>query len=61
MLSQFLGGIKLDPGFPIGNGYASNVSQIGGQSQMTAKYHVHYYIYPLLYWLEVSTVSFPVP
>ena len=50
-----LGGIKLDPGFSIGNGYASNSSQIGGQSQNTAKYHVHYYIYPLLYWLEVVT------
>ena len=50
-----LGGIKLDPGFPIGNGYASDGAQLGGQSQRTAKYHVHYYIYPLLYWLEVVT------
>ena len=50
-----LGGVKLDPGFSIGNGYVSESSQIGGQSQNTAKYHVHYYIYPLLYWLEVVT------
>ena len=50
-----LGGIKLDPGFSIGNGYASGSSQVGGQGQSTAKYHVHYYIYPLLYWLEVVT------
>ncbi len=50
-----LGGIKLDPGFSIGHGYVSDAAQKGGQSQNTAKYHVHYYIYPLLYWLEVVT------
>ncbi len=50
-----LGGIKLNPGFSIGNGYASDSSQVGGQAQNSAKYHVHYYIYPLLYWLEVVT------
>lgn len=50
-----LGGIKLNPGFSIGSGYASDSSQVGGQAQNSAKYHVHYYIYPLLYWLEVVT------
>ena len=43
-----LGGIKLNPGFSIGSGYASDSSQVGGQAQNSAKYHVHYYIYPLL-------------
>lgn len=50
-----LGGIKLDPGFNVGNGYVSQGSQIGGRGQNTAKYHVHYYVYPLLYWLEILT------
>ena len=50
-----LGGMNLNPGFSVGNGYASPGSQIGGKSQSTAKYHVHYYVYPLLYWLEILT------
>ncbi|MEM7687599.1 MAG: conjugal transfer pilus assembly protein TraU [Pseudomonadota bacterium] len=50
-----LGGVRLDPGFNIGHGYAASSSQVGGRGQNTAKYHVHYYIYPLLYWLEVLT------
>jgi conjugal transfer pilus assembly protein TraU len=50
-----LGGIKLDPGFDIGNGYASDGAQVGGKSQNTRKWHVHYYIYPLLYWMEMVT------
>jgi conjugal transfer pilus assembly protein TraU len=50
-----LGGVRLSPGFHIGNGYVSQSSQIGGKSENTAKYHVHYYIYPLLYWLEILT------
>lgn len=44
-----LGGIKLDPGFDIGRGYQSG----SGDGGASAKYHSHYYIYPLLYWLEV--------
>lgn len=48
-----LGGIRLSPGFHIGNGYVSQSSQIGGKGESTAKYHVHYYIYPLLYWMEI--------
>ncbi|MBB4860537.1 conjugal transfer pilus assembly protein TraU [Novosphingobium chloroacetimidivorans] len=48
-----LGGVKLSPGFQVGNGYVSSSSQIGGRAQNTAKYHVHYYVYPLLYWMEI--------
>lgn len=44
-----LGGIKLDPGFDIGRGYQSG----SGEGSTSAKYHSHYYIYPLLYWLEL--------
>ena len=48
-----LGGIKLNPGFNIGHGEASNVGVSGGTN--SAKYHVHYYIYPLLTWMEILT------
>ncbi|RKF17709.1 conjugal transfer protein [Altericroceibacterium spongiae] len=50
-----IGGVKLNPGLDVGRGYASAQSQIGGKGQNTAKYHVHYYVYPLLYWLELLT------
>ena len=50
-----LGGVKLSPGFQIGNGYVASTSQVGGRAQNTAKYHVHYYVYPLLYWMEILT------
>lgn len=50
-----LAGMKLDPGFDIGRGYAASSSAVGGKGQNTAKYHVHYYVYPLLYWLELLT------
>jgi conjugal transfer pilus assembly protein TraU len=48
-----LGGIKLNPGLSIGGGYAANTGSNGGTD--TAKYHVHYYVYPLLYWMEILT------
>lgn len=48
-----LGGIKMNPGFHIGNGQVSSSSMVGGKGQRTAKYHVHYYVYPLLYWMEI--------
>lgn len=50
-----LGGIKLNPGFDIGQGYLTGPSAVGGRSQSTAKWHVHWYIYPLLYWMEILT------
>src|SRR3546814_20440371 len=28
---------------------------VGGRSQSTAKWHVHWYVYPLLYWMEILT------
>ncbi|WP_052208901.1 conjugal transfer pilus assembly protein TraU [Croceibacterium mercuriale] len=50
-----IGGVKMDPGLDVGRGFVSGGSQVGGQGQNTAKYHVHYYVYPLLYWLEILT------
>lgn len=50
-----LGGAKIAPNFNIGNGYVQGPSQIGGKSQSTSKWHVHWYIYPLLYWMEILT------
>lgn len=48
-----LGGAKISPGFDIGNGQISAAGQVGGQQQSTSKWHVHWYIYPLLYWMEI--------
>lgn len=45
-----LGGMEFDPGINIGNGAVSASSKHG-----TAFWHVHWYAYPLLYWLEVLT------
>lgn len=44
-----LGGIRLDPGFDIGDKGRTFIDGrwSGGQ------YHVHYYVYPLFYWLEL--------
>ena len=50
-----LGGIKIAPGFDIGRGTESGTAIRGGGSQQTAKWHVHWYIYPLLYWMEIVT------
>ncbi|GAA3273793.1 hypothetical protein GCM10020258_51080 [Sphingomonas yabuuchiae] len=43
------------PGFDIGQGYLAGPSMVGGRSQSTAKWHVHWYVYPLLYWMEILT------
>ena len=49
-----LGGIKLDPGFSIGvGGQRENVT--AGHSHAIAQWQLHYYIYPLLYWLNLLT------
>ena len=45
-----LGGLKLDVGIKVGTGDASRSSGKGGGS-----WHVHWYIYPLIYWLELLT------
>ncbi|PNA29411.1 TraU family protein, partial [Pseudomonas sp. MPR-AND1A] len=50
-----LGGIRIAPGFDIGQGYLTGPSMVGGRSQSTAKWHVHWYVYPLLYWMEILT------
>lgn len=50
-----LGGLTIAPGFDIGQGYLAGPSMVGGRSQSTAKWHVHWYVYPLLYWLEILT------
>ncbi len=48
-----LGGMTLDPGFDIGRGTYQGTSQIGGASQQSAKWNVHWYMYPLVSWLEI--------
>jgi conjugal transfer pilus assembly protein TraU len=50
-----LGGVRIAPGFDIGQGYMAGPSMVGGRSQSTAKWHVHWYVYPLLYWMELLT------
>ncbi|MEL0252197.1 MAG: TraU family protein, partial [Novosphingobium sp.] len=49
------GGVRIAPGFDIGQGYLAGPSMVGGRSQSTAKWHVHWYVYPLLYWMEILT------
>lgn len=48
-----LGGIRLDPGFDIGQKTLAGPSAVGGKSQNTGGWHVHWYMYPLIYWLEL--------
>ena len=50
-----LGGIELDPGLNIGAGHVSGSNMGGAGGERSAKLHTHYYIYPLLYWLELLT------
>tara|TARA_R110000772_G_scaffold15072_74_gene43912 strand:+ start:4595 stop:5413 length:819 start_codon:yes stop_codon:yes gene_type:complete len=48
-----LGGLKIDPGFDIGYRSISGPSAIGGASQYYSSWHVHWYAYPLIYWMEI--------
>jgi len=48
-----LGGMKLDPGFDIGMGQSSGPRMGGGRDAVSANWHAHYYVYPLLYWMEI--------
>ena len=50
-----LGGLKLDPGFDIGMGQSSGPVMLGGKTASSANWHAHYYVYPLLYWMEILT------
>jgi conjugal transfer pilus assembly protein TraU len=48
-----LGGIQM----PVPFGYSSGTTHRStpGAGQSTAQYHVHWYIYPVMYWLELLT------
>src|SRR3546814_19272320 len=48
-----LGGMKLDPGFDIGFRSIWGPSAVGGASQYYSSWHVHWYAYPLIYWMEI--------
>lgn len=48
-----LGGLKLDPGFDIGVKPMAGPSTTGGGQQYNGSWHVHWYMYPLIYWLEL--------
>lgn len=50
-----LGGLRLDPGFDIGRGQVTGPQMGGGRTANTANYQAHYYVYPLLYWMEILT------
>lgn len=45
-----LGGLKMDIGIKVGTGDAARSNGKGGGS-----WHVHWYIYPLIYWLNLLT------
>src|SRR3546814_3992993 len=47
-----LGGKKISPGFNIGHGRAAD--SVDGHDR-GAKWHVHWYVYPLLHWMEILT------
>lgn len=46
-----LGGIKIDPGF----GYPGKSSRKSNDMADRSAYHVHWYVYPVMYWLELLT------
>ena len=50
-----LGGMNLDPGLDIGRGQFAGPALGGGRGASTANWHAHYYVYPLLYWMEILT------
>ena len=50
-----LGGIQLPVPFGFASGDAARAKDGGGSGSKTAQYHVHWYIYPLMYWLELLT------
>ncbi len=50
-----LGGMKLDPGLDIGHGQYTGPELGGGRTANTANWQAHYYVYPLLYWMEILT------
>jgi conjugal transfer pilus assembly protein TraU len=48
-----LGGVKINPGLSIGNGYVKARKLSAGIGEHTANYQVHYYVFPLFYLLEL--------
>ena len=48
-----LGGTKIDPGLDVGHRTIAGPSAVGGVSQYYSSWHVHYYAYPLIYWMEI--------
>ena len=46
-----LGGMEIDLGFDIGQGQSPH----GKGKSNTSSWHVHWYIYPVIYWLELIT------
>lgn len=50
-----LGGLSLNPGFDIGHKQFAGPSILGGNGQNSGGWHVHWYVYPLIYWLELLT------
>ncbi|MCC6480605.1 MAG: TraU family protein, partial [Sphingomonadaceae bacterium] len=48
-----LGGMKLDPGFDIGFKTMAGPSAVGGATQHNSQWHIHWYAYPLIYWMEL--------
>lgn len=50
-----LGGMRLDGGFNAGLGKMTGPNTASRRGENTATVHAHYYIYPLLYWMEIAT------
>jgi conjugal transfer pilus assembly protein TraU len=48
-----LGGMKIDPGFDIGFKTMAGPSAVGGATQYHSQWHIHWYAYPLIYWMEL--------
>jgi conjugal transfer pilus assembly protein TraU len=48
-----LGGVKINPGLALGNGYVKARKLSAGIGEHTANYQVHYYVFPLFYLLEL--------
>lgn len=48
-----LGGLKIDPGVTTPSGVVTTIES----GENSSFYHVHYYIYPLMYWLELLEES----
>jgi len=46
-----LGGLKINPGF----GYPAKSSRKSNEQADRSQYHVHWYVYPVMYWLELMT------